>query len=216
MNKLILILVISICGSTAFSQNKFQQELSFGANGGLTFSSVRFTPSVRQKSLMQFEGGLSARFISEKNFGIQTELNYSQRGWEEYNPDIPEHQYARSLGYLEIPVLTHIYFETGKRFRIIFNLGPQIGFLLNEKTLKSHIVYPDGEEIPPYYSQPTQRVFDWGLCGGGGFEIRSGIGNFAVEGRYYFGLSDIFSNKKSDYFDSSSNQVVGVKLTYFM
>jgi hypothetical protein len=48
-----------------------------------------------------------------------------------------------------------------------------------------------------------------------GFELRTGIGNFILDGRYYFGLSDIYNNAKADDFQASSNQVIGVKLTYF-
>ncbi len=204
--------------SVVSAQDSFDRELSIGANGGLTFSSMRFTPNIRQKSLMQFEGGLSTRFISENHFGIQVELNYSQRGWEEYNPDVPEHQYSRGLNYLELPLLTHIYFDTGKHLRLVFNLGPQLGYLLNESVLiplSQEERTALGEEIPEYYDQSAQRRFDWGICGGGGLELRTTAGSFVLEGRYYFGLSDIFNNGKADYFASSANQVIGVKLTYF-
>jgi hypothetical protein len=35
-----------------------------------------------------------------------------------------------------------------------------------------------------------------------------------VEGRYYFGLADIFKNKSADYFSVSSNQSILVSLSY--
>ncbi len=43
------------------------------------------------KNLMGINGGLTARYISEKYFsmicGVQLELNYSQHGWDEFNED---------------------------------------------------------------------------------------------------------------------------------
>ena len=66
------------------AQNNFQKELSWGLNGGISISSVNFiNPGVRQNSLLRGVGGVSLRYISENNFGIQCEINYSQRGWQE-------------------------------------------------------------------------------------------------------------------------------------
>ena len=203
----------------AFAQgNNFQKEFNWGLNGGISMSSVSFSPRVRQSSLLQGVGGISVRYISENTFGIQGEINYSQRGWKEVFPENPDMRYARALDYIELPVLTHIYFNAGKHFRVVFNLGPQVGFLLNERTLYSTID-TENENTPPYYMQKAQRRFDWGLCFGGGVEFRTDAGNFVLDGRYYYGLSDIFTNSKvaeGFYFASSSNQIICVKLTYFL
>lgn len=201
-----------------FAQKNFTKEFSWGFNGGVSISSVNFTSSkypVRQGKLLQGVGGLTVRYISEKNFGLQCELNYSQRGWKEKDPDNPDMHYTRALDYIELPVLTHVYFNAGKRFRVIFNLGPQLGYLLNERVVESTID-TSNPDTPSYYSQNVQRRFDWGLCFGGGVELRTGVGNFVLDGRYYYGLSDIFNNSRADDFASSSNQVIGVKLTYFL
>ena len=195
------------------AQENSHKELSWGLNGGVSISSMSFNPKVRQSKLIQGVGGISIRYISENNFGIQSEINYSQRGWNEYDPDKPDKHYTRALDYIEFPVLTHIYFNAGKRFRTVFNLGPQLGYLLNERTIKSNIDVND-KDTPSYYTQKVQRRFDWGLCFGGGVELRTGGGNFVLDGRYYYGLSDIFNNTKADYFAASSNQVINVKLTY--
>ncbi|MDR3060488.1 MAG: PorT family protein [Dysgonamonadaceae bacterium] len=211
-------------------QKPFKTEWAFGANGGITLSKISFNPIIKQDMLFQYAGGLTARYISERNVGIQVELNYSLRGWKEkhdsidiykttFSVSVPDDsmklpKYSRSLSYLEIPVMTHIYFDMGSRMRIIFLLGPQLGYYLNEKIVDSELVTNLSSTLPPYYEKKVQRKFDYGLTGGMGFELRTGIGSFVVDGRYYFGLSDIFSNHKSDYFQASSNQVISVKLSY--
>ena len=200
----------------ASAQENFHKEFNWGLNGGTSISSVSFNPKVRQGKLIQGVGGISIRYISENNFGIQCEINYSQRGWKEVYPDYPDIHYTRALDYIELPVLTHIYFNAGKRFRTVFNLGPQLGYLLNERTLESSIDIND-ENTPSYYAQKVQRRFDWGLCFGGGVELRTSSGNFILDGRYYYGLSDIFNNSKiadGYYFAASSNQIICVKITY--
>ncbi len=197
--------------------HSFLSEWAFGVNAGTTFSRVRFNPHISQNLLLGGNGGITARYISEKNFGIQVELNYAQRGWEERTDTVVNlNEYSKLLTYIELPVMTHIYFNMGKRARGIFNLGPQIGYNLSEKVLKKKIspLSPPGE-VPNHFTQKIQNKFDYGLVFGGGFELITGIGNFILEGRAYIGLSDIFSNTRSDEFQASPNQVLGAKLTYF-
>jgi len=212
---LILFFFIIICGEWAYSQtNSFVSEWSYGVNGGLTFSKVSFSSRIRvpQESLQQFSGGLSVRFISEKHFGIQVELNYSQRGWKELTDTIYINKYSRSLSYLELPFLTHIYFNLDKNVKLIFNLGPQIGYYIGAREINREI--KDPERDTSYYDLPVQKPFDYGLKGTMGLEFITKAGSFIVDGRYYFGLSDIFNNTKADLFQASPNKIIGVNLTY--
>jgi hypothetical protein len=198
-----------------YAQNtSFQPEWAFGANAGANFSKVRFNPHIAQELLLGGTGGITVRYISERNFGLQAELNYAQRGWEEMTDTVFYfNEYARLLHYIELPLMTHIYFDMGKHARGVFNLGPQIGYNIGETTLKKEI---NTSEIPNRFSQKIQNKFDYGLIFGIGFELRTGIGNFILEGRAFIGLSDIFRNTKQDEFQASPNQVLGAKLTYLI
>ncbi len=199
------------------AQDVFLPELSFGVNAGMTISHINFNPKVSQGNLSQFEGGLSFRYITEKHFGLLGELNISQRGWKEEKDSIPDHRYTKSLLYAELPLMTHIYFNLGSRMRLLFNLGPQIGYLLSERVLDENVILDPGTENDPpiQYTTPIQHKFDWGIVVGGGVEFRTGLGQFIAEARYYYGLSDIYKNGTSEYFSTSSNQVINLKLTYF-
>jgi hypothetical protein len=222
-SRLICLFAVLICFSaTCIAQEKrvFQQNWSYGINGGMTSSVVNFAPKIYQARLNQSVGGFSIRYIGEKYFGLHGELNLSQRGWRESKDSIPEHKYTMSLLYAELPLLTHVYFDLGTRVRIIFNLGPQIGYLLSAKEQENQVVLENPnipEETKPvqYRGDKPQNKFDWGLTGGGGFELRTGIGSFVLEGRYYYGLSDIYKNSPADFYAGSANQVTTVKLTYF-
>lgn len=196
----------------------FQPEWAFGVNASGTLSSMRFTggKSITQTMLFQAPGaGLTVRYLSEKNFGVQAELNYTQRGWSETLSANDTVAYKHGLSYVELPLMTHIYFDMGKRARVVFNLGPQLGYFLSEDidVKEYHPTQPDAE-LHEYYRMKVQHKFDYGIAGGGGVEVRSGIGSFILEGRYYFGLSDIFNNSKADLFGSSGNQVISVRFTY--
>jgi len=218
MNRIKIIAFVAVVivfdGLHAQNSDVFNPEWSVGVNGGITLSQIAFNSQIRvpQKYLMQYSGGLTARYISEKNVGIQAELNYSLRGWSEKLDTLHFNKYTRSITYLEIPLLTHIYFNMGKRARVIFNIGPQISFKIGENELEK-VITDESADID-YYSVDVQRIFDYGLKGGAGIEFRTGVGSFIIDGKYYFGLSDIFNNSRGDNFQASGNRVIGVNMTY--
>ena len=213
----------------AQTDDSFQPEWAYGLNAGVTLSTTSFNPTIPQSSYLQYIGGVTGRYISERHWGLQLELNYSQRGWNEYHPDDPSLQYSRQLNYLEFPLCSHLYFDMGKRFRLFFIAGPQLGFLLSENESSGRLSETEEErqlygkkrplteeERSLHHDMTVERKLDWGICGGGGLELRTGIGSFLLEGRYYFGLSDIFNNSKADYFAASANKITCIKLSYLV
>ncbi|MDH6535292.1 PorT family protein [Parabacteroides sp. 52] len=232
MKKYIYLIVAALAWTAGcMAQQPFKRELAVGVNGGVNFSSIGFTPKVDQSMLMGITGGATLRWITEKNLGLSVELNLSQQGWKESFPDdeIKEqpvgYAYSRTLSYIEMPFLTHIYFGSQKA-RFIFNLGPKIGYMFQESSKADlHGEWPnfDGDEneqnngpnrINYQHAMTVENKFDWGLCGGPGLELRTGIGSFLLEGRYYMALGNIYGSKKVDKFAKSNGQTLSVKLTY--
>ena len=120
--------------------------------------------------------------------------------------------------------MTHVYF--GKKVRFVINAGPQLGFLLGSSqnmndALAADIAAkkqqnPDAPIGMQYSLEP--RKFDYGLIGGIGMELKTGVGNIELEGRYYFGLGDVFESRKSKedfYFNRSAHRIIEAKLTYY-
>jgi len=217
---LISFLLLNIFLTANAQDIPFKPEWSFGVNSGMTLSKMRFGTYMRlpQEQLQQFTGGVTVRYISEEHWGIVGELNYSLRGWKERTDTSYFNRYTRSLSYIELPVMTQLYFPLGKRLRLIFTAGPQISYLIGERTHEMFI--DEGEEYQTvrqqYYTQPVQRKIDYGIRGGGGFELRTGIGSFIIDANYFFGLSDIFNNTRADVFQASSNQVISMRLSYLI
>ena len=73
---------------------------------------------------------------------------------------------------------------------------------------------PSGRTPNEQYGKMADRKFDYGIVGGGGMEVRTGIGHFVLEARYYFGLSDFYNNSKKDPFSRSAHSYIGARLTY--
>ena len=218
MERNIRIVLVGLCSlacvANGWAQKKdFTQEVAVGGSFGVTFSSVTFSPSVAKGMKQGYTGGIVARWITEKNLGLQAELNYAQQGWKEKFEEQPQFEYSRTINYIELPFLTHIYFGSD-RVRFFFNLGPKIGYALGESTHSN--LGPD--DAPNRHNEqhdlPVQKKFDWGLCGGPGLEVRTGIGSFLLEGRYYYALGDIFNSRREDPFSRSASQVISAKLTF--
>ena len=199
-----------------------RHNLAIGINGGVNLSSVSFEPSIKEKTFLTPSFGVTIRYISERYLkmfcGIQAEINYSQRGWKENIDDGTGDTYQRSMNYVEVPLMAHLAFGKDKGYgaRFVLNLGPQIGYLLGESEKKSEAWHPN--ERPSgviwQYGKMAESKFDYGIVGGMGIEARTGIGNFLLEARYYFGLSDFYHSTKKDPFSRSAHSYIAGRLTY--
>lgn len=214
------IMLLCACVMTPAQQRdpNFKRELSLGVKGGVTIPDVAFSPSIKQNTWIGTTAGVSLRYIEEKIFGLVVEANFAQRGWDETFETDP-YNYRRTLNYLEIPFLAHIYFGS-KTFHAFVNLGPQVGILLNDNKSSNFDpsappVFSEQGKIREVYDMPIKNIFDYGITGGIGVELRLNRHIIALEGRYYFGLGDIYGNRKSDvFYGSSANRGFLATLSY--
>jgi len=197
-------------------------EYAIGASSGATFSSITFSPRVPQNNRVGLTAGLTGRMAMGKNVGLQVELNYAQQGWDEKfiladptgeeAPEQPNYKYNRLLNYIQLPFYTHIQFG-GKNTKVFVNAGPQIGYLLSESTNENLNGAQPGR-VHMQHDMAVQKKFEWGISGGLGLEMRTGIGCFSLEGRYLYSLGDIYNTRREDPFSKASGQTIIVKLTY--
>ena len=130
------------------------------------------------------------------------------------------------MTYLQIPVMARMGWGRERRgLQFFAQAGPQVGFFLNEKTKMNFPwdsrtpVYEDGSgRTSSIVAQDTMSVehkIDYGIAGGIGLEFSvNRVGHFLLEGRYYYGLGDIFGNSKRDYFGRSNLSNIVIKMTY--
>ena len=189
----ILVLLSFICANAQVEEPRSRFEL--GVSGGMNINNMEFQPSIRQKFLNGWGGGLNLRYTSEKYFSMicatQLEVNFSQRGWEEDFDDGTNNSYSRVMNYVEIPVFAHLSWGKEERgFQFFLNLGPQFGFLLNDKE------YYTGdwkiEERPvslqPIYGKKIEHNFDYGIAGGLGIEWKTRAGNMTIYARLGYSI----------------------------
>lgn len=228
MKRLFTILAIALITSSLAAQvGELRNNLAVGFNGGYNLSSVDFSPTIKQGLQSGYTGGLTLRYTSEKYFSLicaaQLELNFAQRGWNETIDDGTNNTYSRTTNYIEIPFFAHLgWGEEERGLQFFVNAGPQIGLFLNDS---EHYGFtqedpwdtnwrPNG--IIEQYGKAVENRLEYGIAGGLGMELKTGVGNFIIEGRYFFGLSDMYGNSKADPFGRSANTTITTKVTYLI
>ncbi len=216
----------------------YRNDFCFGITAGYSFSSVGFSPKVTQGMLGGPSLGVTARYTSEKYFTayctLVAELNYSQMGWQEdiltinsepvYNTLSGEReQYSRTMHYVQLPIMARLAWgKEHKGCQFFFQMGPQFGYFINESTttnftLADANLSDRANATIAQYDMPVENKFDYGLAAGAGLElIIPSLGHFLLEGRYYFGLANIYGNTKKDYFGKSNHSTMGFKVSYLL
>jgi len=239
---LLMLIAMQLAVVTCYAQiGEYRNDFAVGVNGGLTMSSISFTPEIPQGQQMGKTFGVTMRYTAEKYFksvcAIVAEVNYAQVGWKERIWDVDdepvvnaetglEEEYSRILNYIQVPVFARMGWGRERRgIQAFFQIGPQLGFYLSEKSEANFdIDNPnDGKRVshisgPRYsnmYHKPVENKLDYGIAAALGAEVSlPKMGHFLLEGRYYFGLGNIYGNTKQDFFGKSNMMNIVIKATY--
>ena len=219
---------VGVNGGYVLSNVAFTPKVPQGMLGGATFGlTARYTCEKYFSSICAIVG----------------ELNYAQIGWKEdiltmQDQPVPLHtdpsqnlQYPRKMSYIQVPVLARLGWGRERSgFQGFFQVGPQIGFFLSDK-IESNFDVRNPEFNPSskeykygnirashVVAQDTMAVenkVDYGVAFAAGLEFsHRKMGHFILEGRYYYGLGNIYGSTKRDYFGSSNFGNIIVKFTY--
>ncbi|MGM0635884.1 MAG: porin family protein [Bacteroidota bacterium] len=162
--------LIFIISTTASAQN-----LDVGIKGGINSSSLTYLGNYDRKT--GYQGGFFARFQTIF-VGAQVEALYSHQGAKLNGEEL-------QIDYVLFPILARLEFMN----IINFQLGPQVGFLMDDNT-----------------SQQLNNQKVWGVMGVGvdlPFKL-------TLDFRYNFGITNTFQNK------SGRSQFVSLSLGYLL
>lgn len=216
---------IAFCCSQLYAQvGEHRSDFAIGVNGGYTLNKVTFNPTIKQTMHGGTTFGVTFRYTCEKYFAcycaLQAEVNYAKLGWKELIETSTD-TYERDMDYIQVPFFARLALgrERGG-FQGFLLLGPQIGFCFNDKEYKGgewsdYTLSRRPNGIVQQYGLEIDNRFEYGIAGGLGAEVSTKSGHrFAIEGRYFYGLSDIFSNSKKDPFGKSNNGTIFAKVSY--
>lgn len=216
------LLAALLCSTLAsMAETHYVPRISLGARAGATFSQMAFSPSIKQSWNPGTGAAVTFRYTEEKLFGFIAEVAWTQRGWAE-NYELLPFSYSRTIDYISVPFMTHIYFGA-PRFKGFVNIGPEFDFYLADR-IKANFDYENPGKVDGYpanrrteqlYSPVTER-FDYGIAGGVGIEYYLTPRNsIFLEGRFTFGLGNIFPATKADTFGASRNMSIQASVGYF-
>jgi len=217
---------VGVNGGYALSNLAFVPKVNQGFHGGMTAGlSMRYVCEKYFNSIC----------------AIVAEVNYSQIGWKENIIDDEDQpvvnsisgeveKYSRTLNYIQVPVLARLgWGREDKGFQFFFQLGPQLGYYLSDSYTSNFVTgdWNTGIDISNAnlsdrssvtIAQDTMQVenkLDYGIAAGLGVEYTvPHLGHFLLEGRYYYGLGNIYGDSKKDYFARSNFGNIVVKMTY--
>lgn len=169
-----------------------QSELTFGVKGGANFTGFHTGSSTFTSEFGINIGGIAEYPISDR-FSVQAELLFNQKagGYSiKDNSNFFLGNVDLKLGYIDIPILAKVYL--GNKFS--FEVGPQIGFNISEKTEFN------GAEV-----ESEVKTLDTAIVGGFGYQFDQGL---FIQARYAYGLSEILENERY------KNSVISLSLGY--
>ena len=226
-------LAVGFNGGYVLSNVDFVPKVPQGYLGGMTAGmTVRYTCEKYFKSI--------CAVVAEVNYA---QIGWKEDILDLKDKPVPLHtdpsqtlQYSRKMDYIQIPVFARLgWGRERKGFQAFFQIGPQFGLYLSDKIETNFDVHhPDfnpgtNEKPNPDYkyrgvrasnvvaqdSMAVENKFDYGIAGGLGLEFSNRhVGHFMIEGRYYYGLGNIYGNTKRDYFGRSNFGNIVIKFTY--
>lgn len=213
-------LLLAIGSQRASAQRHYIPHVHIGVHGGMSMSRQSFYPSIKEGMLNGAQFGFSFRYAEERHVGLLAELNIEQRGWKEDFEDAP-FEFQRRLTYIELPIMTHIFFGS-RTVKGFFNLGPEVGYMISDKASANfpYTSLPDVKDFPANrrYEQMQLKVssrFDYGITAGAGVEfVIRRRHSITLEGRYYYGLGNIFPSARKDTFSASRGSSIQITLGY--
>ena len=220
-------------GGYTMSSIAFVPQVPQGQLGGMTAGfTARYNCEKYFKSICALVGEVNLTQMGWK----EDILDFNDQPVVLHNDETQTLRYSRKMNYVQIPVFARMgWGRERKGFQFFFQIGPQIGFLLSETTdanfdVRQSDFNPGPRENPnPDYKYQASRVsdvvaqdtmaventFDYGIAAGAGLEFsHRKLGHFLVEGRYYYGLGNIYGSSKRDYFARSNFGAIMIKFTY--
>lgn len=221
-------LAVGFNGGYVMSNVDFVPKVPQGYQGGMTGGlTVRYTCEKYFKSIC----------------AVVAEVNYAQIGWKEdildmQDQPVPLHtdpsqtlRYSRKIDYVQVPVFARLGWGRERNgFQAFFQIGPQVGIYMSDKTetnfdVRNPAFNPtskdyqySGKRASHVVAQDTMAIekkYDYGIAAGLGLEFSNRhVGHFLLEGRYYYGLGNIYGNTKRDYFGRSNFGNIVIKFTY--
>ena len=224
---------VGVNGGYTLSNIAFVPKVPQGMLGGPTMGlTARLTSEKYFNSICAIVAELNYSQIGWK----ENILNFTDEPVHRHDDSSQNLEYSRKINYVQVPLFARLgWGRERKGMQFFFQIGPQFGLYVKDKVESNFDVHqtefnPGTPDHPnPDYRYKTSRVsdvvaqdtmaienkFDYGIAAGLGLEFsHPKAGHFLIEGRYYYGLGNIYGSTKRDYFARSNYGNIVIKFTY--
>ena len=222
MKRIIFLALFTLHISVYAQVGEKRSDFAIGGNAGMLMTKMDMNPTIKQDYKYTPTFGFSARYICEKYFtaicGVSMEINFANLGWKEVIEDGSGNTYSRSLTYIQVPVMMQMGWGREQRgCKFLFEAGPMLGYNLGSTESYGGGVWDVSRRpnnVVKQYGMAVDNKVDYGITAGIGMELSTPLGHFLLNGRYNYGLGDVFDNSKKGFFSRSAHQTITAKLTY--
>lgn len=196
---ILLVCLFCVAGGRVAAQHYVGARVGYG--GGTS----RYYPNEEMGYVWGYKNfGLSWKYYSAERVvgAVQVDLEFMQRGYKIKNDVFTDTggshfgTYFRDLNAINVPFSwqPHVYFFR-RHLRVFLNAGINLSYNFNSD---ERFVLDDGKTLfdrPYEMKRNRDNRLGYGLSGGLGFGLLFGRLEYFLEGRYYFGYSDILRNR---------------------
>ncbi|MFL0354495.1 porin family protein [Xanthomarina sp. GH4-25] len=188
MKKLILLTGLLIFSTTLMQAQADSKAVQLGVKAGVNFTKITGDDIDDVASRTSFNVGLLAEIPLTERLSFQPEVMYSGQGFDvkeidQDNVFDTDDNIEYQLDYIQVPLLLKAYLIKG----LSIEAGPQFGFKIHEEL--DFQPNSDGGDIEIDKDDSYVKDFDTSLALGAGYKFDNG---FFINGRYNFGLTNIF------------------------
>jgi hypothetical protein len=216
--KAVLMGVCLFCLSTALFAEDTATDTPrwfIGVEGGWTYNMIYSSTGYRPFSEYQgghgFDVGIPIRFVIFDWLAVQSGAQFIQKNYSYIRIDDDKVYRTWTNSFLEFPILGQVSIGLGnktlqKQLRLFASLGVELGVWLNQHlkgsqptfnipgygdTGRSDDNYYQGYEEDVPWNDKKDNRFDVALLAGAGAQYSLEPCTFFVEGRFYYGLTDL-------------------------
>jgi len=190
-----------------------------GVKGGYGAAHGRFEAAPAKSALVmgRYTGGVSWRYFSPLPVlgGVGADLEFQMRGYRHFRPDVEGDPISDTTNYtvrqrtvssLTLPLVWQPHFYFARRhikFSLVGGVTVSYNTGIGDTFTTSRYVYDAGTKTQTvtsatedYHMTPARDVrWNYGWLGGASIGVLAGRWEVAVEGRYYYSMSDLLRNR---------------------
>jgi len=184
-------------------------QIDIGIKGGYGYNRYFFQKEMTQGFLPVYNGGILFQYLNDKKLGIQSSIEFTQKGWDEITVNKGHAKFK--MDFVQLDFLSLFKLSSKKENGLFLKFGPYFAYSFNSEFTESgntDTLTLNYDSLLTNYSK-----IDYGLRLGVSYKLRLKNGSLELELLYAQGLYNILERDPAGIFQSI-NQSLFINLAY--